>query len=131
MTFAFGSMDSVMILAASLISSIVMSGPPVTLKRTPFAPSMESSRSGLFIAAFAASAARFSPLAMPIPISALPLHIIHDAKSVHEGRFPINDSQKFIVRDRDERVHALFEHRKSLFSDRAALCAFECEWFCH
>ena len=51
--------------------------PPVILMRTPFAPFIdESSSSGLAIAASAASRARRSPSASPVPIIALPISLI-------------------------------------------------------
>ncbi len=43
---------------------------------TPFAPSIDVSRSGDEMAFFAASAARFSPVPTPIPISADPRSVI-------------------------------------------------------
>ena len=62
-----------MVLAASLTSSMVMSGPQVMLMSTPLAPSMDtSSRSGLVMAFMAASLALPSPRAMPVPIMARP-----------------------------------------------------------
>ena len=46
--------------------------PPVMLSRMPIAPSTDCSSSGLDTAFLAASAARFSPEASPMPISAEP-----------------------------------------------------------
>ena len=62
MIFAFGSHDSVIIRAASSISNIERSVPPVIERRSHFAPLIESSRRGDSIAPRAASIARFSPL---------------------------------------------------------------------
>ena len=63
-----------MIVEASLTSSSDRSGPPVTLMITPRAPSTDApSSSGLEIAFCAASIARFSPSAMPVPIMAMPM----------------------------------------------------------
>ncbi len=54
-----------------------MSAPPVMLIRMPVAPSIEaSSSSGEEIAFVAASTARFSPLAVPVPMSAMPISFI-------------------------------------------------------
>src|SRR5579875_2909939 len=54
-----------------------MSGPPVMLMSTPRAPFIDtSSSSGLEIAASAASIARRSPSASPVPIIALPISLI-------------------------------------------------------
>ncbi|MNN51840.1 hypothetical protein D3C81_1665010 [compost metagenome] len=50
--------------------------PPVIFIMTPLAPSIVVSRSGLIMALRAASAARFSPVARPIPISAEPRSVI-------------------------------------------------------
>ena len=72
-----GSTSSRMRLAASSTSYSVMSSPPVMLISTPRAPCMEtSSRSGLAMAASAASVARLSPSASPVPIMALPISFI-------------------------------------------------------
>ena len=61
-------------LAASSTSYSVISCPPVILISTPLAPCIESSsRSGLAIAASAASRARLGPSASPVPIIALPI----------------------------------------------------------
>ena len=57
------NIDSVMTFAASWISNMVRSSPPAIEKSTPFAPWIETSRSGELMAIFAASAARLSPLA--------------------------------------------------------------------
>ena len=70
--FACGSEDLVMICAASLISCIVRSRLPETANKMPFAPSIETSKSGESIAVFAAICALFSPLPLPMPISADP-----------------------------------------------------------
>ncbi len=61
-----------MISAASLISKSPRSLPPVMLSRMPRAPSTLASRSGELTAARAASTARFSPPATPMPMSAEP-----------------------------------------------------------
>ncbi len=58
--------------AASLTSYIVRSALPEIVNKTPVAPLIESSSNGLSIAARAASLARSSPLALPIPIKAEP-----------------------------------------------------------
>ena len=72
MTFAFWSAAPVTTSAASFTSKRPISGPPVTLRRMPVAPSIDASSSGEETAARAASPARFSPDATPIPISAEP-----------------------------------------------------------
>ena len=72
MMFASGSAAAVISCAASLISTIEVSGPPVMLISTARAPSIEVSSIGLEIACFAASTMRFSPLPMPMPICARP-----------------------------------------------------------
>ena len=72
MTFAFASAAAVTTSAASFTSKRPTSGPAVTLSRIPVAPSIDDSSSGDETAIRAASAARFSPAALPIPISAEP-----------------------------------------------------------
>ena len=72
MTFACGSIDSVITRAASWISSMPRSSPPAIAKSTPFAPVIDTSRSGELIAERAASSARFSPAERPTPMSADP-----------------------------------------------------------
>ena len=57
------------------------SEPPAIESRTPFAPSIEDSSSGLEIAISAAATARSSPRAEPIPISAEPASDITDFTS--------------------------------------------------
>ena len=48
--------------------------PPVTFTINPCAPAIETpSSSGLEIAMLAASTARFSPVAIPVPINASPI----------------------------------------------------------
>ena len=74
MMFASGCAASVTSCAASLISNRPRSEPPAIDSSTPRAPSMLCSSSGLEIAASAASTARLSPRALPMPISALPHH---------------------------------------------------------
>ncbi len=66
--FASLSAAAEIILAASSTSLIVRSGPPITLKRTPRAPSMVISKRGDAIAERAAACALFSPTPVPIPI---------------------------------------------------------------
>ena len=74
MMLASGSTALWMMRAASATSCRVRSRPPVMLISTPLAPSIEvSSSSGELIARCAASSARFSPLAMPVPMSAMPM----------------------------------------------------------
>ena len=83
-TLALGSIDSVIISAASLISIIARSEDPLMLNKTPVAPSIDSSNKGLLTAWRAASTARFSPVALPIPISAGPVFsmtVLTSAKS--------------------------------------------------
>src|SRR4051812_10994045 len=58
--------------AASLTSNRPRSEPPVMFRSTPVAPSTLVSSNGLEIAVLAASGARFSPLAEPMPIRAEP-----------------------------------------------------------
>ena len=72
MILASASTASVIILDASVTSNSDKSLPPVILKSTPRAPSIEASKSGLLIAASAAARAPPSPLAVPIPIKADP-----------------------------------------------------------
>ena len=72
MTFAFESAASRTTSAASSTSASPRSGPPVMLRRIPVAPSRVCSSSGDEIAARAASTARFSPRATPMPMSAEP-----------------------------------------------------------
>ncbi|MNY44285.1 hypothetical protein D3C86_1792990 [compost metagenome] len=62
--------------AASFTSYKLRFIPPVIFIKTPLAPSMDVSSNGLEIAFFAASAARFSPVATPIPIRAEPRSVI-------------------------------------------------------
>ena len=72
MTFAFWSAAPVTTSAASFTSNRPISAPPVMLRRMPVAPSIDASSSGDETAVRAASAARFSPVAMPMPIRAEP-----------------------------------------------------------
>ncbi len=72
MMFASGSAAARISSAASLTSYRVRFDEPVMLNRIPWAPVMLTSRSGLAIAWRAASTARFSPDARPIPMSADP-----------------------------------------------------------
>ena len=74
-----------MISAASFISIKVIDEGPVTLRSTPRAPSIDASSKLLESAFKAASRARLSPLAEPIPINAEPAFcnvILTSAKSV-------------------------------------------------
>ena len=74
MMVASGSTSLRIRFAASSTSNRVISIPPVILIRTAFAPFIEvSSSNGLLIAASAASMARVSPEASPVPIIALPI----------------------------------------------------------
>ena len=77
MMLASSSTASAMIWAASATSWRVRSAPPEMLISTPLAPWIEvSSSSGDEIARWAASMARFSPLATPVPISAMPMPVM-------------------------------------------------------
>ena len=77
MIFASGSTSSRIRVVASSTSYSVISSPPVMLMRTPRAPFIDTSSSnGLAMAASAASMARFSPSASPVPIIALPISFI-------------------------------------------------------
>ena len=77
MMLASGSTASGMMRAASATSWSVRSWPPEMLMSTPLAPWIEvSSRSGEEIARCAASSARCSPLATPVPISAMPMPVM-------------------------------------------------------
>ena len=74
MMLASASTSSRTRLAASSTSNSVMSRPPVMEMSRPLAPRMQtSSSSGLAIAFSAASMARLSPEASPVPIIALPI----------------------------------------------------------
>ena len=70
------SVQRAMTSAAWYISSRVMSGPAVTFRSTRRAPSMGVSSSGLLTAISAASSARLSPPAWPMPMIALPASIM-------------------------------------------------------
>ena len=72
MMFASSSAAELMICDASSISCRLMSLPPVMEYRMRSAPTMEDSSSFEEMASLAASAARFSPEAMPMPIIAEP-----------------------------------------------------------
>ncbi len=77
MMLASGSTASEMMRAASATSCRVRSWPPEMLISTPRAPWIEvSSSSGEEIARCAASSARCSPLATPVPISAMPMPVM-------------------------------------------------------
>ena len=74
MMLASSSAASWMIVDASHTSTSERSGPPVTLMMTPRAPFTRApSSSGLEIARRAASTARSSPSATPVPIIARPM----------------------------------------------------------
>jgi hypothetical protein len=79
--FASVSTDSVIIFAASSTSNILKSVPHVILKRSPFAPAIESSKSGESMADLAASEALFSHDPYQIPIRAEPAFLITDLTS--------------------------------------------------
>ena len=72
-----GMTSRVMRLAASSTSYMVRSGPPEMFSRTPLADfRLTSSSSGFLMARSAASSARFSPSASPVPIIDLPITVI-------------------------------------------------------
>ena len=75
-TFAFWSAADVTTSAASFTSKRPMFGPPLTFSRIPVAPSIEDSSSGDDTAWRAATVARLSPDAVPIPISAEPASLM-------------------------------------------------------
>ena len=72
MMFASGSAAARISSAASVTSKSERFEEPVTLNRMPWAPLMLTSRSGLAMAWRAASRARLSPVARPMPMSAEP-----------------------------------------------------------
>ncbi len=72
MMLASGSAASLMASAASWTSNSDRVEDPVMFHRMPWAPLMSTSSSGLAMAIRAASTARFSPVARPMPISAEP-----------------------------------------------------------
>ena len=77
--FTSPSTSSRMRFAASSTSNKVMSVPAVILIKTPFAPLIDvSSSNGLAMACSAASVARRSPSASPVPIIAFPISLITD-----------------------------------------------------
>ena len=77
MILASASTSFLMMVAASSTSCRVTSNPPVIFISTPRAPRMELiSNSGFAIATSAASRARDSPSASPVPIIALPISCI-------------------------------------------------------
>ena len=79
MMFASGWASLWMSCEALDTSCSVRSLPPVMLIRTPFAPSIDVAiRSGLQMALLAASAARFSPEARPVPMKAMPMPFMID-----------------------------------------------------
>ena len=82
--FASGCADCATSSAASLNSNNPISEPPAIDNRTPCAPSIDASSSGLEIASSAARVARASPRAEPIPIRAEPapdITLLTSAKS--------------------------------------------------
>ena len=85
MILAAGSTSALMIAEASLSSLMPRSFPPVMFNSTARAPLIEpSSSSGLAIAFCAASVARMSPRATPVPMTALPrfdITVLTSAKS--------------------------------------------------
>ena len=82
MMLASGSTNSRMWFAASSTSIRRISSPPVIETITPFAPCIDTpSSSGLEIALSAASSARPSPSASPVPIIALPISCITERTS--------------------------------------------------
>ena len=78
--FASESMCSLINSAASF-ASIKPTSAAVTFNNTALAPSIDVSSNGEFTAAFAASTALFSPLALPIPMWAIPWSDIIDLTS--------------------------------------------------
>ena len=81
MMLASGCTASATSAAASLISNSPRSEPPAMESRTPWAPSMLASSSGLETAISAAATARSSPRAEPMPIRAEPASAITDFTS--------------------------------------------------
>ena len=69
---ASGSAISSITFAASCTSRSVKLDPPVITNKMRLAPSIAISNSGLFVAIFAASAARVSPFPFPMAIQAGP-----------------------------------------------------------
>src|SRR6185437_15051890 len=115
MMLASGSTSSRMRFAASSTSKSVMSRPPVMLMRTPRAPFIEtSSSSGFEIAASAASMARRSPSASPVPIIALPISLITDTEEV-------------LVRNDDQRVDVFLQLEDAGLGEPHAMRALEME----
>ena len=76
MMLASGCATFVIVSAARLTSWSARSEGPAIASSTPFAPSIEDSRSGEEIADRAASSARPSPEPCPIPISAEPAPVM-------------------------------------------------------
>ncbi len=94
-----------MISAASLTSNRPRSLPPVMFSRMPIAPSTLASSSGELMAALAASTARFSPPATPMPMRAR-AGFPHDR--AHVGEVEVDEA-----RHGDEvgdALHALAQH---------------------
>ena len=82
--FASGSTLLCTSSAAVFTSCNPKSSPPVMFIITPFAPSIDVSNNGLWIASFAASSALFSPAALPTPMCAIPwfsIIVLTSAKS--------------------------------------------------
>ena len=126
MMFAFGSAAFWTISAASLTSNRPRSWPPVMLSRIPVAPSTDSSSSGEEIAALAASAARLSPPAVPMPISAEPascMIVRTSAKSrlIRPGdRDQVGDPLHALAQDVVGLAEGV-EHRRAPLDDRQQL----------
>ena len=71
---ALSSISCLILSAASVISTKLISGPPETLSNNPLVPSKETlSNNGFEIADSAASTALLSPAASPCPNTALPI----------------------------------------------------------
>ena len=74
---ALASISFLILFAASSTSNNVISDPPVIFIKTALAPFiLVSSNNGLLIAVSAASMARLSPDASPVPIMAFPIWLI-------------------------------------------------------
>ena len=86
MIFASSETLSLIIVEAVSMSSRLTSAEAVMLIITPFAPSIEVSKSGLDTAISAATAALSLPVALPIPICAYPASFITEVTSA-KSRF--------------------------------------------
>jgi hypothetical protein len=109
-----------------------MSGPPVMLNSRPRAPWIDPSSSGLEIAAFAASAARCSPVPRPIddlgyPLYALVQHLVGHLQRLLERHLLVDDRQQPIVRDHDQGVDLVVQLGDRLVGDPLPLGALPCE----